>query len=101
MILIPGRIQKEIGQRFRAIRLLRGWTAEELAERAGVNKRTPLRLEQGENVTFENMLRIANVLGALEGFSHIAEEALTPESVRDVFTINRVRAPRRGRRAKS
>lgn len=50
--------------RVRALRLARGWTQEQLAERAGVHEKFLGAVERGErNVTLRNIARIARGLG--------------------------------------
>lgn len=94
---LPGAVQIELGKRFRALRLREGWSGDELARRAGVAANTPYRLEQGENVTVGSLLRIATVLGALEGFDRIAAEATEVTSIDDALAPARRRAPRKSR----
>ena len=50
-----------------AWRKLRGLTQTQLADRAGVGRRTIARLESGDGgVTIENLLRVLRALGLLE-----------------------------------
>lgn len=94
---LPGVVQIELGKRFRALRLREEWSGEELARRAGVAVNTPYRLERGENVTVGSLLRIATVLGVLEGFDRIATEATEVASIDEALAPTRRRAPRRPR----
>jgi transcriptional regulator with XRE-family HTH domain len=94
---LPGTVRREIGVRFRVLRLREGWSGPELARRAGVAANTPYRLETGKNVTLENLLRIAAVLGALEGFDSVGMEALEMRSIEEALAPVRRRAPRRKR----
>jgi transcriptional regulator with XRE-family HTH domain len=66
----PARTQRaaaEFGEHLRTWRKLQGLTAEQVAERAGVNRNTVGRLERGEfTVGFEVVLNVARALGQLD-----------------------------------
>lgn len=55
-------------------RVARSLTQRELAERAGLGRSTVLRVERGEKVSFETVLRLSVVLGVP------IEALLPPES---------------------
>ncbi len=58
---------QQIGTRLATWRRLRGLTAEEVAARAGVSRRTLAALESGAgNARLETILRVARVLGVLD-----------------------------------
>jgi transcriptional regulator with XRE-family HTH domain len=59
-------VLREIGERIARHRLRRNLTQAELARRAGVSKRTVLRLESGESTQLTNLIRILRALGMLE-----------------------------------
>lgn len=65
----------EIGMRLAQKRLARSWSQAELAEAAGVSKRTVERVEAGASIQLANWLR---VLRALELLADL--EAWLPES---------------------
>ncbi len=69
-------VLKEIGERIAAIRLNRNLTQADLADEAGVSKRTVERLESGHSVQIANLIRLFRSLGLLERL-----EVLFPESV--------------------
>ncbi|MHB8644445.1 MAG: helix-turn-helix domain-containing protein [Thermomicrobiales bacterium] len=53
----------KLGTRVRELRLARGWTQEQLAERAGIHEKFLGAVERGErNVTLRNIARIARGL---------------------------------------
>ncbi len=57
----------EVGENVKAWRKLRGLTQAQLADRADVNRKTVMRLEQGDgSVSTETLLRILRGLGILE-----------------------------------
>ncbi len=62
-----GQAASEMGENFRAWRILLNLTAEQVAERAGVARSTIGRLERGEpTVGLEVVLNVARVLGVLD-----------------------------------
>ncbi len=61
----------ELGQRMGAMRLERNWTQAELADQAGVSKRTVERFEAGESVQLSSLIRICRALGLLAGFDSL------------------------------
>jgi transcriptional regulator with XRE-family HTH domain len=68
-------VLKELGGRLAGARLGRNLTQAELAEQAGVSKRTVERLESGAVATqLSGFLRVCRVLGLVERF-----ESLVPE----------------------
>jgi transcriptional regulator with XRE-family HTH domain len=69
-------VLKEIGERIATIRLNRNLTQADLAEQAGVSKRTVERLEAGESVQITNLIRLFRSLGLLPRL-----EILFPEPV--------------------
>lgn len=69
------RVLKLLGERLLAIRLARNLTQAELAEQAGVSKRTLERLESGAVASqLSSLLRVCRALGLLDRF-----ELLVPE----------------------
>jgi len=60
------RALDEIGEDLSTWRKLRGLTAAEVADRAGIAAKTVLRLESGRGATLENLLRVTRALGVLD-----------------------------------
>ncbi len=69
-------ILKEIGERISTIRLNQNLTQADLAEEAGVSKRTVERLEAGESVQITSLIRLLRSLGLQQRL-----EILFPEPV--------------------
>lgn len=70
-------ILKEVGERLANARLQRNLTQADLAEQAGVGKRTVERLESGQVATqLSGFLRVCRVLGILERFDTLIPEAM-------------------------
>lgn len=62
------RALRDIGGHVRAWRKLRGLTQNQLADRAGVDRKTLMRVERGDGgVSLEIMLRVLHGLGVLDG----------------------------------
>ncbi|MCH4813814.1 helix-turn-helix domain-containing protein [Vreelandella neptunia] len=59
----PGEIVKRLCERLRKERLAQRMTQSEVAGRAGIGTNTVSNLEAGRNVGFENLVRVAMVLG--------------------------------------
>lgn len=55
-----------IGAQLATWRRLRGLTAEQVADRAGVSRGTVVALETGRGASLENTLRVARALGVLD-----------------------------------
>ena len=75
-------IMKDLGARLARTRLSRNISQEDLAEKAGITRRTLSRLETGQGATLDTMVRVLRGLG-LE--SHL--EALLPNP--DIQPIHR------------
>lgn len=60
------RALKQVGLDLRTWRLLENLTVEQVADRAGVDRKTVLNLESGERATLENTLRVARAVGVLD-----------------------------------
>ena len=57
---------RRIGSDLKTWRLLRRLTIEQVADRAGVERRTVMNLEAGRNPTVDTLLRVARALGVLD-----------------------------------
>lgn len=64
MIETPARVTKDVGRRIAELRLGRGWTQEDLAERLRMPLKNLQRIERGlQNLTIKTLVRFATVLG--------------------------------------
>lgn len=54
------------GLQIRMARAALRWSAEDLADRAGLNPRTVLRIEQHDDVSSSSLQTLASIKGALE-----------------------------------
>jgi len=75
--LTEGVVLRELGERLARARLECDLTQEDLADKAGVSKRTVERLESGEVATqLSGFLRVCRALGLLERFDTLLPEAV-------------------------
>ena len=62
------RALRDVGDHVQTWRKLRGLTQNQLADRAGIDRKTLMRVERGDGgVSFQAVLRVVHALGALEG----------------------------------
>jgi transcriptional regulator with XRE-family HTH domain len=62
------RVLRDIGGHVQAWRKLRGLTQNQLADRAGVDRKSLMRVERGDGgVSLEIVLRVLHGLGVLDG----------------------------------
>lgn len=55
---------RNVGRRVRELRLRRGWTQEEMAEKLNIALRNFQQMERGrQNLTLRTMVRLARLLG--------------------------------------
>lgn len=66
---------RDLGQRVIELRLARGWTQEELADRVGVDVRDLRRIERGSNITVRMLVRVAR--GLAVGVGELFERPTT------------------------
>lgn len=88
-------ILKEIGERIATVRLNQNFTQSNLAEQAGVSKRTVERLEAGESVQVTSLIRLLRSLGLQQRL-----EVLFPEPVASPMAQLKLQGKKR-RRASS
>lgn len=88
-------ILKEIGERITGVRLNQNFTQANLAEQAGVSKRTVERLEAGESVQITSLIRLLRSLGLQQRL-----EVLFPEPVASPIAQLKLQGKKR-RRASS
>ncbi|GAA5004709.1 helix-turn-helix transcriptional regulator [Acinetobacter puyangensis] len=76
-------VVKLLCDRLRKERLNQQMTQAEVAQRAGVGVNTVSNLEAGKNVSFENLVKIAMVLGRLKELEQLFQPKL--ESIDDII----------------
>ena len=68
-------ILEELGARLARLRIDTGMTQAELAEQAGISKRTLERVEAGHTAQMKTMIRILRVLDLIEGLDRLVPES--------------------------
>ncbi len=91
----PVAIARETGQQLKRLRLAKGWTREELAEKSGVALSTLKLLETSGNGSFQRLIRIAVALGVDGELRGLFSTTAPMESIEAVKRSERQRAPRR------
>ena len=88
---------KELGQKIKLYRIMKGMSQQELEDKTGVSKRSISRLEQGESVQLENLFKILVALDLGENI-----DLLVPDQTkRPVFYLEiSADKPKRVRRKK-
>ena len=83
----PGEAGKSLAERAKALRLLKAWTRETLAERAGVSAASLKRFETTGAASLDLVLRVAFALNRLEDFTRALEppEATTLAELKSRF----------------
>jgi len=90
-------ILAELGERLSAARLTRDLTQAQLADDAGVSKRTVERIESGRSAQLTSFIRILRTLGLLDGL----ESFLPPPSPSPMELLKRAGKPPRRATGKS
>jgi len=94
-------ILREWGERLTGARLARNLTQKELADQAGVSKRTVERLESGEVATqLSGFVRVCRALGWLEQLDALIPE-MAPSPIAQLKLQGRKRRRASGRRARA
>ncbi len=65
-IAAPEDIEADLGRQVEALRLSQNRNQSQVAEEAGVSRRTITRLENGEGVSLDTFIRVLRALGAVE-----------------------------------
>jgi transcriptional regulator with XRE-family HTH domain len=72
--LTDSAIAQILGERIERYRIEAGLTQAELAERAGIGKRTVERIEAGRGAELITLIRVLRTLNALAGFDRLLPE---------------------------
>lgn len=97
IIRTPPEIAGSVAQRVRELRLRRGWTQAEIAERAGISRLTYRAFERTGKISLERLLSIAIALGRAGEWDDVF--ALHPEGTLDDLDVARP-GRKRGSRAR-
>lgn len=76
---MKSRLTQQAGVAVRKLRLAKGWTLQELADKSGVPLSTLSKLELGQSsLTYDKILRICNALDIDPGLSILQQASTTP-----------------------
>jgi len=96
--LVPrlARILSDLGDRIRLARLRRQYTAETMAQRAGITRKTLYRVERGEpTVALGIYARVLQALRLAEDLESIASDDTLGRRLQDANLPVKQRAPKR------
>lgn len=91
----PIILLRDLGARLRTLRLARGWSQQELAERAGIALSTLKQLESQGMGSLQRLVRVAIALDADSELRELFSRPQAMESIDAVKRGERQRAPRR------
>ena len=90
------RILDGFGERLKAARLRRRYSADMVAQRAGIARATLFRVEQGDpGVSFGNYARVMQALRLEQDLNRLATDDELGRKLQDAELGTRARAPRR------
>lgn len=90
----PTAIEKMVGERLLEFRLAQNINQADLADEAGVSRRTITRLENGEGVSLDTLIRVMSALGLADRFA-----VLFPDpAIRPIERIRQGKERQRARR---
>jgi transcriptional regulator with XRE-family HTH domain len=91
-----GRILGGFGEKLKAARLRRRYSADTVAQRAGIARATLHRIEQGDpGVSLGNYARVLQVLRLERDLNRLAADDELGRKLQDAAMGTRARAPRR------
>ncbi len=96
--LLPSltRLLDGLGENLKLARLRRRYTAETVANRAGIARATLYRIEQGDpSVSLGNYARVLQVLRLEEDLKGLASDDLLGRKLQDAALGKRARSPKR------
>jgi len=92
----PAEMGTSLADRAKALRLLKGWTRNTLAQRAGVTAASLKRFETAGKASLELVLKVAHALARLDEFGKLFQ----PPAARSIEELEQRAAkpaPKRGR----
>jgi len=90
------KILRELGENFKLARLRRKLSTQQVAERAGIGRRTLYEIERGKpTVSIGNYAQILSVLGLEDDLLNVAKDDLLGRKLQDAKLVVKDRAPKR------
>ncbi|HEX6041154.1 helix-turn-helix transcriptional regulator [Longimicrobium sp.] len=93
----PREMAGMLARHVKELRLYRGWTQEETAERAGLTLATYRRFERTGHIALERLLKLAVVLDARGGFDQLFARP-PARSIKELEKLAAAETRQRGRR---
>lgn len=93
----PREIARTLATRVRTLRLHRGWTQQEAAERAGLTLASYRRFERTGSISLERLLKLAVMLNAYAGLDQLFAPP-PARSLAELEKLDALTARKRGRR---
>jgi transcriptional regulator with XRE-family HTH domain len=97
-VILPKNLKvlKVLGEQIQLARLRRKFSAEQVAERAGISRKTVYNIEQGiPTVAIGSYLQVLFVLGLEQDLSMVAASDPLGRKLQDAGILIRKRAPKR------
>ncbi len=73
----PEAVESELGQKLERLRLSKNINQTTLAREAGVSRRTITRLENGEGISLDTLIRVMRALGVVDRFATLLPDPTT------------------------
>jgi transcriptional regulator with XRE-family HTH domain len=90
------KIIQEFGENIKLARLRRKLSTKQVAERAGIGRRTLYDIERGKpNVSLGNYAKVLFVLGLANDLLNVSKDDLLGRKLQDAKLILKKRAPKR------
>lgn len=90
------RILENLGENIKLARLRRKLTAEQVANRANISRKTLWHIEKGsEHISIGIILQVLSVLGLRDDLKNIAKDDLLGRKLQDVNLIPKKRGPKK------
>lgn len=92
------RILENLGENIKLARLRRKLTAEQVADRANISRKTLWHVEKGsEHISIGIVLRVLAVFGFKHELEQIASDDLLGRKLQDIDLKPKKRAPKKGK----
>ncbi|MEM8583527.1 MAG: helix-turn-helix transcriptional regulator [Bacteroidota bacterium] len=82
----PMDIRQELAARHKQLRKHAGYTQADLARRSGVSLGSLKRFEQSGQISLDNLLKLARILGKLEEFDRVLSIPEDMEAIERLFS---------------
>ncbi|MDW3650002.1 MAG: helix-turn-helix transcriptional regulator [Bacteroidia bacterium] len=90
------RILENLGENIKLARLRRKLTAEQVANRANISRKTLWNVEKGsEHISIGVFLQVLSVLGFQKELENIAKDDLLGRKLQDIKLVTKKRGPKK------